>query len=125
MSNLNNYLQKMADEVTAKNKRARGEEKRLTVVLSDYDHRRLKFISDKLGESAGAFARNIIVEALNDAEKVLKLDEYEPEPIGTDMFGDDVYRYSDYGNFINDATDFDVEVPELHTDLDFDWDEDK
>jgi len=117
----------MVDDVAAKNKRARGEEKRLTVVLSDYDHRRLKYISDKLGESAGAFARNILVAALDDAEKLLKLEEHDPEPRGTDVHGDDFYRLSDYGHYINNAADdleddllkdLEVPVPELNWSID-------
>lgn len=101
MSNLTDYIQKMADEAFAKTKRNRGTEKRLTVILSDYDHRRLKYISEKLGEPASTFARNLIMQALTDAERILHLDELDDMAIGEDDDGDFIYPYSDYGNYIN------------------------
>lgn len=101
MSNVNDYLKKMADEVASKKKRARGTEKRLTVVLSEYDARRLKYISKMLGETSSAFARNLIVQALDDAEKVLYLREYEDEPMGLDADGDPIYSRSEYGMYVN------------------------
>jgi len=104
MSNVNDYLKKMADEVASKKKRSRGTEKRLTVVLSEYDARRLKYISKMLGETSGALARNLIVQALDDAEKILNLDEWEDEPTGMDEYGNVMFERSEYGSYINHAT---------------------
>ena len=107
MSNVNEYLTKKANEILENKKRSRGSEKRLTIILSEYDYRRLKFISDILSEPVSAFARNLIAQALSDAEKVLKLQETEDEPSDFDPEIGPLYEYTKYGAFINSTGNID------------------
>jgi hypothetical protein len=92
-------LSSMKQEKANKEKRNRGKEQRFTVTLSEYDFRRLKYIAKDLGLLRSTFARKILIEALNDAEKVLGLTEYDyerPEIID----GEEFYPQTEYGRYL-------------------------
>lgn len=104
-NNVRSYFSKLEKEKKEREKRSKGGDKRLTVVLSDYDFRRLKYIAKHFGELNSVFARNIILEALADAEKFLDLEEYDNDfPIFyTDEDGEQKVEFdlSSYGQYIN------------------------
>lgn len=58
-------------------KRSKGKEGRFTVVLSEYDDKRLSYIASKFGDPKSTLARELIIGALTEAEKVLGLDGWE------------------------------------------------
>lgn len=103
-NNLKGYLSKLNQEKNSKQKRMRGKEKRLTIILSEYDFRRLKYISKILTTQTSVFAREIILEALSDAELIIGLSEFDIELTeftnadGEQDFG---HSQSDYGDYIN------------------------
>lgn len=103
-SNVMSLFSRMDEERKAKQKRSKGQEKRLTVVLSDYDFRRLKFIANHFEELPSVFARNLLLESLKDAEDFLDLDEVEEGTMS--WIGDEpVFDYSEYGKYINGVLD--------------------
>jgi hypothetical protein len=98
-------IKKMKQEKEEQEKRNRGTEKRFTVVLSEYDYRRLNYISKELGAVRSSLARQLIVQALNDAEKALGLEEWILDDGAS--YGEDgeVYVLGRYGKYINEISD--------------------
>lgn len=97
---LRQYIQQQAKEKELRDKRAKGKEKRFTVTLSEYDYRRLRFIAKRLGLLRTALTKNLLIQALNDAEDVLGLKEKNESPNDRLLYGE----FTDYGNFINELT---------------------
>ncbi|GMK47596.1 hypothetical protein PghCCS26_47260 [Paenibacillus glycanilyticus] len=76
-SKVTSFIEKKIREMEENTKRSKGKERRFTVVLSEYDFKRLTFITGMLSEPKSALAREFIVGALDDAELALKLTGWE------------------------------------------------
>jgi hypothetical protein len=107
-SSVSDYLKRLNEEKNAKQKRIRGKEKRITIILSEYDSRRLKYIANHFSAQTSVFARELLVQALNDSEIITGLSEYGTDTdVYTDEKGEEVwyYKQSDYGRYINSVGD--------------------
>ncbi len=104
-SELTGYLKKMYDDKLEKEKRNKGKEKRFTVVLSEYDFKRLSFIASEFGEPKSTFARAIIIQSLADAEKILGLKEWETDKDTLIILGEDAEYRTVYGEYLNSPLD--------------------
>lgn len=101
-SNVFSLFQRMDEERKTKQKRSKGKDKRLTVVLSEYDFRRLSYIAREFEELPSVFARSLLLESLKDAEKFLELVEYDEKGTGYNEFlGEVIYDYTEYGEYVN------------------------
>ncbi|TCM89656.1 hypothetical protein EV294_112121 [Paenibacillus sp. BK033] len=76
-SKVTSFIEKKIKEMEENTKRSKGKERRFTVVLSEYDFKRLTFMADRLSEPKSVLAREFIVGALDDAEAALNLTGWE------------------------------------------------
>ncbi|MEK3942496.1 hypothetical protein [Paenibacillus sp. FSL E2-0177] len=92
------YFKRLAQDQRMREKRDRGEEKRITVVLSEYDYNRLAYIAKLSSLKRSTIAKNMIINALLSAEEVFGLSEYvELE----DSQGEPTGVLTKYGEYIN------------------------
>lgn len=85
-SKVTSFIEKKIKEVEENTKRSKGKERRFTVVLSEYDFKRLTFITNILSEPKSALAREFIIGALDDAEAALKLTGWEKADLNVMYF---------------------------------------
>lgn len=99
-SDVKGFLQQLKKDKREKERR-KGKEQRFTVTLSEFDYRRLRYIANELGLNKSALVRQLLIQALNDAEKVFGLEE-----IDSDLEQSTGYKeYTRYGLFINGEID--------------------
>jgi hypothetical protein len=72
-NSVSTYLQQLIGDKVLLDLRKKGEEKRMTIILSEYDYNRLITVSDYFAEKPSIFARNLLNLSLDDAEKIIKL----------------------------------------------------
>jgi hypothetical protein len=112
VSEVSEFLQQMLREKAEKDKRSKGKEQRFTVAMSEYDYRRLRFIASELGEVRGAFVRNLLIQALNDAERALGLEGWTVDEAASIEHHETMYEKTYYGRYINGDIEMDDESEE-------------
>jgi hypothetical protein len=107
-SGVSSFLLKKDKERAENKKRSRGKEKRITIILSEYDFRRLKYIAKHFGDLRSVLARNLIIESLADAEKILEFNEYDEGLLDSlEEWEPMADAFTEYGRFINGLTEDD------------------
>lgn len=101
-NNVNRLLHELKREKQYKDRRKSGKDQRVTATLSEHDFRRLRFIARELGTLRSTFIRKVLIEALNDAEKVLNLEvtTNEVDEHTSELAGEVLYEYSEYGKYL-------------------------
>lgn len=119
-SSVSSLIEQLKREKLYKDRRKQGKEQRVTAMLSEHDFKRLRYISKELGLIRSSFIRKVLIEALNDAERILGLHEQVvDEGLTLSMGdGDTYYSFTEYGHFLRSNDEDDDNDEEAGSDKD-------